>query len=175
MAANRVLALVISIATVAFAVGVVIERSQESSEAEAGTEAAHFENVGSEGEPAESHAEGEASESSPTQEATETHSDESGETLLGINPESIPLLIVAVLTSVLLAGAVWFRSDSTSLLLAVAITMAAFAALDVREFFHQLDASRDGLALLVAVIALLHATASLLAVRIARDGTPQTP
>jgi hypothetical protein len=158
---NRLLAVLIVAATVAFAIGVSIERSQESGETSA--EAGHVEGVGAEGDSAE----GVSSEAQP-------HTDPSSETLLGVNPESIPLLIVAIVVSLALAGGVWLRPDLSILLIVVAVAMLSFAALDVREFVHQLDASRGGLAVLVALIALLHAAAAVLAIRVGRAPEPQT-
>ena len=38
----------------------------------------------------------------------------------------------------------------------VAAAMLVFAALDVREVFHQVDESRTGLAVLAGVVAALH-------------------
>src|SRR6476620_158456 len=108
MPANRLLALLIVAATISFAVGVSIERSQESG-AETGAEA--------------SHAEGTAGEVS--------HSD-SSEELLGIDPEAVGLVIVAVVVSLILAAAVWIRPELRGLFPLVALAMLAFAALDVR-------------------------------------------
>lgn len=165
MGLNRWLSVLIVAATVTFAVGVSIERSQESGET--GAEANHVEG-GSPG--------GETGEAAPVEgaaaEATsgETHTD--SESLLGIDPESVPLLIVAVVVSLCLAVAVWLRPDLESVLIVIAVAMLAFAALDLREFIHQLDASRGGLAILAALIALLHAAAAVLAVRLLRAPEP---
>jgi hypothetical protein len=160
IAGNRLLAVLIVAATVAFAIGVSIERSQESGETSA--ETAHVEGGGAEGVSPE----GVSSD-------VQAHSDSSSETLLGINPESIPLLIVAIVVSLTLAVGVWCRPDLSILLIVVALAMLAFAGLDVREFFHQLDASRGGLAVLVALIALLHVGAAVLAIRLVRSSGPQ--
>jgi hypothetical protein len=100
--------------------------------------------------------------------ATETpqHS-EASEKLLGVNPESTGLLVVAVVVSLLLAAAVWWRGASPLVLGIVALAMAAFAALDIREVVHQADESRTGLMLLAALVALLHLAAAALAARAA--------
>ncbi len=49
--------------------------------------------------------------------------------------------------------------------------MVAFAALDGREVFHQLDADRTGLAVLAGVVALLHLSAATVAGVMPRDPT----
>jgi hypothetical protein len=82
-----------------------------------------------------------------------------GEELLGINLESTPFVVLAVLGSLALAGGVWARPDLRLLLLVVALAMLGFAALDVREVFRQVDESNDGL----AAAAALHLAAAGLA------------
>jgi hypothetical protein len=153
MARNRLLALLIVAATGLFAVGVAIERSQES-QTEGSAELSHIEGVSAESLEA-GHTEGGAS-------GEAGHSD-SGEELLGIDPESVALVIVAVVVSLALAAVVWLRPEISWLLWLVAAGMLVFAALDVREFIHQLDESRAGLAVLVAAVTLLHAGAALVA------------
>jgi hypothetical protein len=160
MTANRLLAVLIVAATITFAIGVAIERSQESSSA-TGPEVSHVE-----GESAEpGHVEGAVS-------GEVTHTD-SSEKLLGIDPESVGLVIVAVIVSLSLATAVWLRPDLGGLLWLAALAMAVFAALDLREFIHQLDESRTGLAVLVASVTLLHAGAAVIALRLARSSEPK--
>lgn len=158
MPTNRVLAVLIVAATVVFAVGVAIERSQESG-SESGVEETHAEGAGGEGE---------AAEGGETQVSAEGAHSESSEKLLGIDPESVGLVIVAVLASLALAAAIWLRPDLGGLLLVTALAMFVLAALDVRELVHQLDESRTGLALLVAVVVLLHASAAVIAWRMSR-------
>ena len=81
------------------------------------------------------------------------------ETLLGINPEATPLIVIAVVLSLALAAAV-IAVSSPPLLPIVALVMLAFAALDIRELTHQLHESRPGLAVLAATVALLHLVAA---------------
>src|ERR687886_172458 len=64
------------------------------------------------------------------------------------------------------AAAVW-RGAAARLLAVVALVMAAFAALDVREVVHQIDESRTGLTLLALLVAALHLAAAALAARAA--------
>jgi hypothetical protein len=172
MAPNRFLAVMIVAATIAFAIGVAIERSQESG-SEGSAEVGHVEGESGEvsGESTEAGAvEGESAEAGHV-EGEAGHSD-SSEDLLGIDPESVGLVIVAVIGSLALAAGAWLRPDLSWLLWLTALAMVAFAALDVREFIHQLDESRGGLAVLVALVTLLHAAAALLAFRLAGRPRP---
>lgn len=157
----RALSILIVLATVAFAVGVGIEKSEGHDES--GESAAHLaaeESEGS-GEAAEldSDSEPTAEEASPAEEADGGgESDEEGE-ILGINPESTPLVVLAVVGSLALAGGVWWRPQRVALLGLVAAAMLAFAVLDEREVFHQADESNTGLAVLASVVAALHLAA----------------
>ena len=84
--------------------------------------------------------------------------------MLGINLESAPLVVLAVIVSLALAVATW-RSNSKLLLLITAAFAAVFAILDIAELVHQIDRSKAGLAALAAIIAVLHVGAALLAAR----------
>jgi heme/copper-type cytochrome/quinol oxidase subunit 3 len=86
----------------------------------------------------------------------------SGETVFGINLESTPLVVLAVIVSVVLAMATW-RTDYKVVLLVTALFAAAFAVLDVAEFSHQIRESATTIAVVAAIIAVLHAAAALLA------------
>jgi hypothetical protein len=89
-----------------------------------------------------------------TGEAAGAHTEENRD-ILGIDPESTGAVTAAVALSLLLALAVWLRG--TSLILGVAVAFGLlFAALDIREPFHQGDESRDGLVALALLIAALH-------------------
>lgn len=168
MVTKRGLAALIVAATIVFAIGVAIERSQESDQG-SGAEVSHVE-----GESAEGTVEGESAEAGHIDgetSAEDSHSD-SSEELLGIDPESVGLVIVAVIVSLALAVAVWLRPDLPGLPLVVALAMLAFAALDIREFIHQLDESRTGLAVLVALVTLLHAGAASMAFQLLRSPEP---
>ena len=87
---------------------------------------------------------------------------ESGETVFGLNLESTPLVVLAVVISAVLAVATW-RTDHKLVLLVTALFAAAFAALDVAEFSHQIKESATTIAVIAAVIAVMHAAAALLA------------
>jgi NO-binding membrane sensor protein with MHYT domain len=67
-----------------------------------------------------------------------------------------------------LAAGAWWRPRWFALLAVLAATMVAFAALDVREVFHQSDEARTGLEILASAIALLHLAAAAVAVRMAQ-------
>jgi hypothetical protein len=71
---------------------------------------------------------------------------------------------LAAIVSLSLTAAAWLRPHATLILVVVAVVMLAFAALDVREVFHQLDVDESALAVLSAAIAALHAGAAGVAV-----------
>jgi hypothetical protein len=92
----------------------------------------------------------------------QTEVPETGERILGINLEAAPIVVLAVVISGALAAATW-RRDRKLLLLVAALFTAAFAVLDVAEFSHQISRSAATIAVIAAVIAVLHAGAALLA------------
>lgn len=167
MAANRILALLIVAAAILFAIGAGLEKSD--SHVEGGTEpAAHVES----GEALEEGG-SEAGEVHVESSSENAGSDE-GETLLGVDLESTPLIVLAVLLPLGLAAAVWLRPDVAALLLLVAAAMLIFASLDIREVVHQLDESNTDIAVIAAVVALLHGAAAVLAVSLLRQ-RPNAP
>ena len=134
---------------------------------------------------ADSHDHGESGTPTPSAGASESghggsadHGDSSGgtsheaqaETLLGINPEATPLIVIAIVLSLALAAAV-ITVASPLPLPVVALIMLAFAALDIRELTHQLHESRPGLAALAATVALLHLVAAATALMAWRAST----
>jgi hypothetical protein len=169
---NLLVALIVA-ATVLFAVGTTIERNQGDSHA--ATEKAQGETHagetagGESGKQAEQNGEtSHADEAGSTQAPSESHS-YSSEKILGIEPESTGLVIVAVIVSLLLAAAAWRWPDHRLALVVIALAMLAFAALDIREVVHQLNESRTGLGLLAALVAALHLGASALSGNTARS------
>ena len=88
--------------------------------------------------------------------------------MLGTDPESTPLVVLAIVASLLLAAGCWFRPEWRWLLVVTAFAMAAFAVLDLREVIHQLDESDTGLASVAGVVATLHVAAAVTAVILAR-------
>lgn len=160
MTLNRWLALLIALATILFAIGISIEKSETDAEpSEAGLV---------EGEAAEVEAaEGEAAEvqAAETKDG-EGEGEEEEETLLGINLESTPLVVLAVITSLALAAGAWARPDWRTLLTVIAIAMLAFAILDIREVIQKLDEDETGIAALAGLVAALHLAAGGLAWRL---------
>jgi uncharacterized membrane protein YphA (DoxX/SURF4 family) len=76
--------------------------------------------------------------------------------LFGLDAESTPLVVVAVIAAVLLAVGVMWRPSRA--LLAAAVLFAVVAAVvDASEIAHQLDEDRAGIAVLAVLVLLLHA------------------
>jgi hypothetical protein len=169
-ALRRALVVLLVASTMLFTVGVIAESSvkdehdessevsgehTESAEAGADTEA------GEEGGEEAAHDEG----SEPV-----AHEDEEDERLLGVDLESTPLVIAAVLTGLALAAlAASSVGSRRPFLLAVVAIGLGWAALDIREALHQIDESRAGIPVLAAAVAALHLAAAGTAGRLARD------
>ncbi len=158
MELRKLLVALIVLSTIAFTAGAILERSSADTHAPGtGTEEpGHQEGEGS------GTAEGEGTgEPVASDESRETKSDEM---LFGIDPESTPLVVVAVVLSLALAAGCWLRPGWRWLLVLTAVAMVAFAALDVREVVHQFDESNAGLGLIALLVAVLHAAAAVTAV-----------
>jgi hypothetical protein len=101
-----------------------------------------------------------------------------GERLLGIDTESTPLLVLAVIGGLALAAlAATRRGRLASVLLAIAVIAVIWAALDAREAVHQLDEARTGIAAIAIVVAAGHLSAAAIAARLAsraRRAGPET-
>lgn len=198
MGLRGLLVALIVAATAAFVLGTAIERNTGESghhDAPASGAPAAGEAIGGNATPAESggdssaaHAKetgsqeaGSESSGAPTTQPATGISEASAEAShaefrpLGINIEAWPVVALAALISLGLAGAAWLRSQAAWLLALVALAMAAFTVLDVNEVAHQLDVHGNGLAALAAGIALLHGAAATvgatMAVRGWRRGT----
>jgi hypothetical protein len=159
--------------TALFAVGVIAERSDadehaktENTEVRAGGEqGAHAEDEAA-GDAEGAHEEAEA----PGSEATHTDEDEA---LLGIDLESTPLVVLAVIAGLGLAAlAATGIGRLPGFLLLVAVIALVWAALDVREVLHQLDESRTGIAVVAMIVAVLHLAVAALSGRLARQRPP---
>jgi hypothetical protein len=163
-ALRRTLVVLLVASTALFAVGAIAERS----------DAAHK-------EAPSAHAR-EAGESSEVHagngEAVEVHAG-NGEAVGGVDVESTPLVVLAVAAGLALAGLAATRFGRLAgVLVAIALIALAWAALDVREVVHQLDESRTGIALVAAVVAILHVASAAVAGRLAaraRLGSPGRP
>ena len=88
------------------------------------------------------------------------------ETVLGINPESVPLIAGAIVGSLALAVGIWLYWRLRAVLWLAAGLMAAFGALDLIEVVHQLSAKHLALVLVAGVVAILHGAAAVLAIRL---------
>jgi hypothetical protein len=164
MALRTLLVGLIVAATAAFVVGTTIERN--SGEKRTDTEGGGGESPGahseSSGEAGQAHQEG-GSGSEPA--GKETHPELKP---LGIDIEAAPFVALAAAASLLLALGAWLRPRWLLLLALIATAMLVFAALDLREVFHQSDESRTGLAVLAGFVALLHLTAAGVALTMCR-------
>jgi hypothetical protein len=140
----------IVVASALFALGAAIEPSDHHDEGVASEPVEHVE--GEQGESTEAHAEEAGGESG---EAGDQNED-----LFGVDVESTPLVVLAVVGSLALALAAYLRPGWRPLLLVIAIAMLAFAALDIRELLHQLDESNEDVAAIAAIVAALHVAAS---------------
>ena len=142
MPLRTLLVVLIVAGTAAFVVGVSIEREKaEPSGAEA--------------------AEGRAGEAGEAKESPEAHSEEDEEeTLLGVDVEATPFVVLAAIASIVLAAGAWIRPRWPLLLAGIALAMIAFGALDVREVVHQVEEENAGLAALAGIVAVLHFAAA---------------
>jgi hypothetical protein len=106
---------------------------------------------------------GDRSQTGSRETARERLGERHGEAkLLGINPEALSLLVIALVVSVLLAAAVWFR-PLVPVLIAIVGFGLLFAALDVREVLHQVDESRTSLIVIASALIGLHLLVATLA------------
>ena len=138
-----------------FAIGSTIERHQHHAEARP-----------SAGSSTESSTSGESGGESGSGESAKHVGKSHGEVgakILGVNTESVALMVVAVVASLLLALAVWLGRWPRLVLLGVAGFGLVFAAGDGRELVHQLDESNAGLASIAAILLGLHLAVTALA------------
>jgi hypothetical protein len=143
------LILLLLASAVTFAVGTSIERGRAG-------ETKHETTASSTEGTSESAGEGSGAESHPA--STEN----SGETILGINPDAPWLVAVVVAITVLLAAAIWVRREGW-LLLAVVFFGLGAAVFDLRELVHQVDVGRASLIALASMLAAVHLGVSGLA------------
>src|SRR5438093_10338105 len=137
-----------------FAIGSTIQRHQHHSEPHPNVAASTESSSGETG-----------NESGSGESAThvEQGTGEAGAKILGVNTESVALMIVAVVASLLLAFAVWLGRWPRPVLLCAAGFGLVFAAGDGRELVHQLDESHAGLAAIAAILIGLHLAVTALA------------
>jgi Flp pilus assembly protein TadB len=157
------LVVLLAASTILFAVGVIAERAPathaEASNGESDeAEAAHDEAAESAAGAPEGAERGES--------ASEADEDER---LLGIDLESTPLVVLAVLAGLGLAVLAATRvGQLRAFLLAVAVIALVWAVLDIREVAHQLDESRTGIALMAIAVAVLHLATAVISGRLGR-------
>jgi hypothetical protein len=163
--------------TALFAVGVTAERSSTDTHTEPA--AAHAAETGGEsGEPAGAHSEGGASEATASGDAGHVESateHAESERLLGVDVESTPLVVLAVLAGLALAALAASRIGlRRGFLLTIVVIGLAWAALDLREVVHQLDESRTGVAVVAMAVVTLHLMVAAISGRLATQA-PATP
>jgi hypothetical protein len=156
--------------TVAFVVGVSIERSSGDEHDEQPAAAGSSEAA----EGGDEHAAESEGEPGAAEPASAESDEDDEETLFGIDLEATPFVVLAAAFSLALALGVWLRPRWTPLLATVGVAMVVFAALDVREVLHQLDESNGGLAVLAGTVAALHLAAAAVATRLSARA-PQAP
>jgi uncharacterized membrane protein AbrB (regulator of aidB expression) len=140
---HRTLVALLVVSTGLFAIGAVAERSHGAQSRAAEAREAHPEDVASDVD--------------------------ERETVLGVDPESTALVVLAVLAGLGLAALTLTRFGRLpGFLLAVALIALAWSALDVREVIHQIDESRTGIAIVAIGIAGLHLAAAATSGRLAR-------
>jgi hypothetical protein len=166
LAIRRLLVSLIVLSTVAFAVGAIVDHSSGELAAEGSGVQAPAHDEGGEAVEGSGEAGEGGGEVAPASKGSEEPHGEA--TLFGTDPESTPLVVLAIVASLLLAAGCWFRPEWRWLLVVTAFAMAAFAVLDLREVIHQLDESDTGLAFVAGAVATLHVAAAVTAVILAR-------
>jgi hypothetical protein len=87
--------------------------------------------------------------------------------VLGVDLESTPLIVLAVLAGLGLAALTATQlGRRRGFLLAVVAIALAWALLDLHEVVHQLDESRTGIALVAIAVAGLHLAAAVVSGRL---------
>lgn len=140
------------LATAAFAIGVSIEKHNTSGDT--------ISNASHAGEGTESPEQGETGHSGGG-EASQSHTSEK-ETIAGIDVESTPLIVLAVVVSAGLAVAALARPRWWVFALALAFCVA-FAALDGRELAQRLNENAGDVATFGALALVLHLSAAAVA------------
>lgn len=149
-------ALLMLLATAAFVIGATVEQNQGRSEtAEVTQSEAQAQEEGAEAHEGEEAAGAEGSEAA-------TSPEEGAETVLGVNLERTPVIVLGALVSLALAGVV-LRWPRGGILAAATLFCVASAVLDGREVAHQLDEDAGGLAALAVLALVLHLGAALVA------------
>ena len=98
---------------------------------------------------------GESGEEQGHEATASTDEQKSSEEIAGIDPESWPLVGLAIAISLALAAGVYLRRSRLWLVAAAGFAVV-FAAGDVRELVHQLDESRTTVATIAGILIVLH-------------------
>ena len=141
-----------------FAIGAANESNSES------TTVAPVESAGTHVEASETNAEGAVAEGAVA------HAEPS-EKVLGIRPDSAPLVVAALIASLGLAAGLWF-SRWRWVCVVAGLGALLFAVFDIAELIHQLDVSRAGRAVLAGVVAVAHLGAAVAAANAVRRSQP---
>jgi hypothetical protein len=176
--------------TMAFLAGVLAERSSNDkhhdsaavvrdeaagahTDVEEASEAGHADDGDAAQGGAAEHAEAADRDEGAPGEAGEHHAEAR---LLGIDPESTPLLVVAVAVGLGLAALAASPVGTAQVfLVVVALAALVWAALDIREIAHQIDESRSSIAAIPAAVAALHLAAAAAASFLARSPEVRGP
>ncbi|HLZ21132.1 MAG TPA: hypothetical protein VKQ30_03295 [Ktedonobacterales bacterium] len=97
------------------------------------------------------------------------------EAIFGINPESTPLIVMAIAGSIAVVAAVWFYWRRAAVLWAAGAVMTAFAVLDIVEVAHQVAEVHTTLIILAGTVAVLHLAAAVLAVSVVTSRSARQP
>ena len=159
--AQLLLLLLLMASTLAFVSGVALER-RSAGERATGTAASgdvhSASEVGGEnvtGTTTDEATTGVATTGAAETTASETHPESSRASVLGVSPESLGVVSVAVVISLVLGLALWLRR-SRALLAGALVLGLLFAAFDILEAFHQADEAHSGLLAMAALVATLH-------------------
>jgi hypothetical protein len=149
--AGRIIAALLVVGAALFVVGAAIERGDHRDEPATAVRTSR-EQVGHD----------EAAEAGGAASTAEKAEAGDEEKVLGLDVESPGLLAVGMVLSLALAAFVW-RRPRRSAFLVVAVFAAAFTVFDVAEVVHQLDRSKAELAVLAAIVVVVHVSASVFA------------
>ncbi len=95
-----------------------------------------------------------AESANPTVASGESGGETHSEKIAGVDPESWPLVGLAIAVSLLIAAGVYWRRGRW---LAAAVAFAIlFAAGDIRELVHQIQESRTTVAIIAGILIVLH-------------------
>lgn len=138
-----------------FVVGSLIERSQEDHHSDSMGEDGGMDEMGGE------------------EGGEDVHSDsdmDDSEKVLGIDIESTPMIVLAVVITLALAAAAWFLAGTLILWIIVAFGLA-FAVFDFLEAVYQNGESHTGLVLLAVALGFVHLAVAFVSGDLARTHT----